>query len=218
MTNSSKTAPSAVKEKWPPLHDAVWRAAYQGDLSELDVMLKRGADVSETADSHTSTNTTVLHNATDGSVELVDLLLESGARELLEEKCGPGEEGRWSGHTALQMAARKGRREIARRLIASGANYDVFSAIALGDLERVLEHVQQNESQLTEIDDYQATLLHWAASQDQHVAAEFLIERGADVDAVDVFDETPLLVASARQAAHLAVTRLSRRRRLSAAF
>ena len=104
---SGKTVPAAVAVRWPPVHDSIWRAMWSNDLSQLEATLKDGADIFETSDSHTSTNATVLHAAAGANVELLDLLLEHGARALLEEKCGPGEEGRSSGHTALQMAAKQ---------------------------------------------------------------------------------------------------------------
>lgn len=195
----SKTAPPSVQSTWPPLHAAIWRAAWDDDLSQLKAMLQKAVDIREVSDGHGSTNSTVLHTASSGSVELLELLMDHGAEALLEVQCGPGEEGRWSGSTPLQMAAKRGCREFARRLVEFGAGYDVFSAIALGDTERVSQLVEHDKRQLNIRDDYQATLLHWAAGHDQHDAAKFLIKHGANVDAVDSFDETPLLVASVRQ-------------------
>ncbi len=203
---SDKTIPPAVNGQWPPLHDTIWRAVWSNDLSKLQAMLEDGADISQLADSHDSTHTTVLHSAVQGNTELLDLLLDHGAQELLEETCGPGEEGRWSGHTALQMAAKLGRRAVARRLVSVGAKYDIFSAAALGDVSHVTQLIDNDETRLTSRDDYQATPLHWSAAQDQHETSDFLIKRGLDVDLPDSFAETPLLVASERRSAHSAVT------------
>ena len=211
---SNWTAPPAVEGKWPPLHDAICRAIWHDDLSELQIILADGADVTEIADSHASTDTTVLHTAVGGTVDLLDLLLNHGATDFLEAKCGPGEEARWSGHTPLQMAAKVGCRATALRLIDAGAEYDLFSAVALGDMERVAELVDKDETLLTKGDDYQASLLHWAAVQDQHEMATYLIQRGVSIDGLDDFSETPLLVASERQAAHRALIQLGRARRI----
>lgn len=193
---SSQTVPSEVVTTWPPLHDAVWRASVSQDISPLRTLLRSGADITETSDSHAWTQATILHTAADGNVELLDLLLEFGAAELLESKCGRGEEGRWAGLTVLQYAAKRGRTEVAQRLLAAGADYDVFSAVALGDLQRIERLVEQQKLLLEEADDYQSPLLHWAAASGQREVAAYLIGHGADVDARDDFDETALLVAS----------------------
>ena len=187
----SKTVPSAVEGKWPPMHDAIWRGIWSDDLSQLEAMLKDGADISQIADSHASTNTTVLHSAADGTVELLDLLLDNGAKELLEVKCGPGEEGRWSGHTTLQMAAKQGRRDIARRLIAVGAEYDIFSAVALGDMDRVSQLVGRDETVC-----HGTTPLHWAARNAHVDSAQLLLDHGADIDVMDNIECPPLWYAA----------------------
>ena len=164
------------------------------------------------------TQASVLHTASDGRAELLDLLLSHGAEQLLEEKCGPGEEGRWCGYTALQLAAKRGRHAFARRLIEVGASYDILSAVALGDIARISERLDQDDAELTTTDAYQATALHWAVARDQKRVAELLIERGADVHATDQFGETPLLVAAERQAAHRAISQHGRARGLSVEF
>ena len=66
---------------------------------------------------------------------------------MLEERCGPGEEGRWSGFTALQMAAKSGNREVAEQLIAHGADFDIFSAVALGDKGRIHQLLDRDETE-----------------------------------------------------------------------
>lgn len=196
---SDKTVPDAVESKWPPLHSAIHRAGWGSyTLGDLRDLLKNGADIFQTADTHASTNTTVLHTAADGNAEIVDLLFEFGARDLLETKCGPGEEARFSGHTALQIAAKEGCQDIVQKLIANGANYDIFAAACCGDLERLHRLLNEDANLIFARDDYHASALHWAAAQDQQDAAVFLIKGGIDVNSGDDFAETPLLVASAR--------------------
>lgn len=208
--NSDLTAPESVDISWPPLHDAVHRANWSGDLAQLRSVLQDGADLSLVADTHASRSTSILHTAVLGRLEVVTLLLEHGADALMENKCGPGEEGRWAGHTPLQMAAKRGHRDVARLLIDAGAIYDIHSACALGDIARVIKLVGESRDELFVRDCYGASLLHWASAQDQIETAEILIERGLAVCERDVFGETALMVASVRHAAHSEIHRLGR--------
>ena len=193
------TTPPKVELVWPEIHDVIHRSNYEKDTSLLEALLADGADLSQRACAHTGTDMTVLHTAATGCVEVMNLLLENGAQPLLEEPCGPGEEARWAGHTALQMAAKSGNREIAGRLLECGAEYDVFSASALGDVSRLEELSSQDPDVLDSKDEYVATPLHWAATSDQFNTATFLINHGAKVNAHDSFEETPLLAASVRR-------------------
>jgi ankyrin repeat protein len=180
---------------WPELHDAVHRAGVNGELADLKHQLESGTDIGVLADSHWARGTSVLHMAAFTNLDVLDLLLENGAKALLEKRCGPGEEGRWNGMTALQMAVRAGRKQISKRLVAAGANYDVFSAVGLGDLERIQELLADDSDLLASLDEYQSTLLHWAAYCNQVEVINFLLDNGLSLLAKNAFDETPILVA-----------------------
>ncbi|MCY4057875.1 MAG: hypothetical protein OXG44_07725, partial [Gammaproteobacteria bacterium] len=82
---------------------------------------------------HQSTNTTILHMAL-ASPEMTAFVLDLGTDRLLEERTGPGEEGREAGLTPLQMAARRGYEATARLLLERGAVFDVFTAAVIDDL------------------------------------------------------------------------------------
>lgn len=215
---NSRPILSPVKDAWPELHGAIHRSRFDETHTRVLELLLSGADLLENAQTHSARDTSVLHTATNTSVEVIDLLMAHGAGAILENKCGTGEEGRWAGHTALQMSAKIGRRDIAKRLIKHGADYDVFSAVALGDLQRVAELLDQDDNVLASKDAYQATLLHWSVALDQRETSEWLLHRGLPIDAHDGFEETPLLVASARQSAQAAVTRFGRDRLVSVSF
>jgi ankyrin repeat protein len=216
--HTNLTAPESVDVTWPPLHDAVRRANWSGDLAPLRSKLQEGADLSLLANTHASRDTSILHTAALGRVDVAALLLAHGASEQMENVCGPGEEGRWAGHTPLQMAAKRGLRDVAYLLIEAGSAIDIFSASALGDLDRVIELIEKSPEALSARDSYRATPLHWAAEQDQIEIAEYLVQRGLAVSEPDAFSETALMVASVRQAAHSEMHRLGRRYGVSVSF
>ncbi len=195
-----RQTPRAVKTVWPDLHAAIW----SGRVTALRKLLEEGADISQLTDHHQATHATVLHSAAfsgRNSREILDLLFHHGAGRLLEVECAPGEEGRFSGHTPLQVAAKRGHSDIARDLISRGARHDVFSAAALGDLDCLRNLTPSNPDRSVSLrDHYAASPLHWAAEAGQFAAARFLLDHGADLNARNDFAETPLLLASLQSA------------------
>jgi cytohesin len=186
------------EETWNRLHGATWG----GDVGKAREMLDEGFDILQTSHHHQSSNTTVLHNAVQsGNVELLELLLEKGGTKLLESRLAPGEEGRKSGLTPLQLAvsvAWKNREQVAKTLLRHGAHYDGFSAAALGDADRVGELIGNDPSLIDSRDDYESTLLHWAARGRSVEAIDLLIEKGADVNGRNFYGETPLIMAASK--------------------
>ena len=180
------------------LHGVSWG----GDVERARELIEQGVDILQASHHHHSSNTTVLHNAVQcGSLELIDLLLANGARELLESRLAPGEEGRKSGLTPLQLAVRfawKNRVQVARTLLDHGAYYDVFSAAGLGNVDRISELLDSNPSLIDSRDDYESTPLHWAAQAGRVEAIDFLIDKGVEVNARNFFDETPLIMAASK--------------------
>ena len=152
------TTPPPVKDRWPEIHGAIHRAKFSHDISELSDLLTSGANIAELADTHTASGMTVLHSAAFSTVDVIDVLIAHGATDLLEVKCGPGEEGRYAGCTALQSASKSGYGAVARRLIHHGANFDAFSAVALGDESQLRSLYAADKSVLRATDDYQASL------------------------------------------------------------
>lgn len=74
--------------------------------------------------------------------------------------------------------------EITRLLVAAGANLSIFSAAAVGDLERVQAHLQAWGGWLNEYHTDGFTPLQLACFFGQPEVALWLIEQGADVNAV----------------------------------
>jgi len=78
---------------------------------------------------------------------------------------------------------------------ASTQAQDIVDAVTRGDLVRVKELVEKNPELTKARTPRSATLLHVAARLDNEAIAAYLIERGADVNAVQDDTRTPLLEA-----------------------
>lgn len=192
---SHATVPPPVTTNWPKLHEAIHKAKSSSDVTELRALLE-SESIDSRSDSHLWRDATVLHTAARSNLEVVDLLLAHGADHLVNARCGPGEDGRWAGQTPIQVAAKDGANGIVARLIRAGAEYDIFSAAAIGDTQRILEIVESDRAAPKSRNEYNSTPLHWAAYCGQFEAADLLLKNGAEVGATSDFGETPLLLSS----------------------
>jgi len=84
--------------------------------------------------------------------------------------------------TALCYSACRGEEHTARILIESGAEYGIFSAVGLNDLNRVRELVG-SDSELVNLKFWGYTPLMWAARLREPALLEYLIANGADINA-----------------------------------
>ena len=135
-----------------------------------------------------------------GYAELAELLIRYGAGVHHELPIkGNGERGT----TSLQEAAApsrwgkqvwraEGKREVARLLIVDGAYYDVYSACALNDTDRLKTLIDEGPAVVGATDDYGMTPLHWAARAGAMECVELLMENGAAVNALNKAQRTPL--------------------------
>ena len=84
-------------------------------------------------------------------------------------------------------------------LIEWGAHYDVLPACALDDLDRVRECAADLDL-ASFVGEADMTPLHWAARAGALTCAEWLLEHGADVNAVTASKRTPLHLVAERGA------------------
>jgi serine/threonine-protein phosphatase 6 regulatory ankyrin repeat subunit B len=160
----------------------------------LRLMLERGGDATILRDSHRAHRESLVHEAAlRGDVAMLQLVLAHGAAQHLDSPLTQGNEARLGGLTPLQIAARAGKREIADALLARGARFDLYSAAALGDLERIRS--------ANTID--MGTLLLWAVEANQRAVVEFLLDAGCPIDAENAYGETALLLATVHDADQL---------------
>jgi ankyrin repeat protein len=95
----------------------------------------------------------------------------------------------------LLAAASDTNTTVVKWLLANKAQVDIFSAICLGDANRVAEILKDDSSAINAKRagyDSGSFPLHWAALKNQAVIAEMLLARGADVNATSDTLATPL--------------------------
>jgi uncharacterized protein len=104
-----------------------------------------------------------------------------------------------SGQTAILLAKYYGQQETADYLLTLDPQLDVFTAAAIGDLDRVVQEIQRDPALLGTHSSDGWTPLHIAAFFGSRQIAEKLIENGAEVDArsTNAMRNTPLHAAAA---------------------
>ena len=130
-----------------------------------------------------------------GHPKLAELLLKHGAAAVAERPLGR------DGPTALQLATRmhhwrERREQTAQMLLAGGAYYDVFSACARNDGERLAELLRADSDAAQQRNGQEETPLHWAAWCGARECAEQLLKAGARVNAAANNGKTPLHLAA----------------------
>lgn len=138
----------------------------------------------------------LLHiTASFGHPDLTELLLNHGAATVIERQLGR------TGPTALQLATRmnhwRERREHAALvLLAHGAHYDIFSACARNDGDRLRELLREDGDAARQRNGQGETPLHWAAWCGAVECVEQLLDAGALVNAPADNGKTPLHFAA----------------------
>lgn len=114
--------------------------------------------------------------AKDGDVVRVQAIVDQDEKWLNARK--------ENGESALMVALYHGRREVVHLLLQRGMPLNVHEATALGDLELLMEFVQEEPSfvMLESADGW--TPLHLAAYFGAFPCVRYLVEQGADVNAV----------------------------------
>ena len=153
---------------YTPLYEAVSNK----HKDTIRVLVANGADVNFAPEGDYSP----LHYAVwNDDIKLAELYVDHGAKCDLKDK---------NGWTAFEYAM--GNREMVEMFIAKGAAVSDFHLAAWrGDLRRVKRFVEQGTNVNTKDNELKWTALHWAAFTGQEDVVEFLIAKGADVNAKD---------------------------------
>jgi ankyrin repeat protein len=156
----------------------------------VQLLIDAGADVNARF-TGPHTETPMHWAASCDDVEVIDVLLDNGAD--IEAPGAVIVDG-----SPLADATAFGQWNAARRLIERGARSKPFESATLGLLDRI-EPLFQSANPPT-VDE--ATHLFWAACHGgQRATAEYLLERGADLDWVSSWDSTTPLDAARRSEA-----------------
>jgi ankyrin repeat protein len=167
------------------LHIAVdWPGHFPNGSETVGILVAAGADVNAPVihPGPKGAPETALHwAASSDDVAVLDALLDGGA-----DIEAPG--AVFTGGTAMSDAVIFAQWRAARRLLERGATTTLWQAAALGLLDRVLEACQLEPSPAPE----QITNSFWHASRGgQRHTAEYLLDRGADLNWVGYDHKTP---------------------------
>jgi len=166
---------------------ALFWAAGDGHKDCVEILLAHGAEIN--AKSPLRGGSTALHAAAwCGHEEVVRLLLKRGADFEAKDEAG---------FTPLASAKRSNHEEVAKLLLAAGASYSIHDAATFGDLEAVRERLLASPELRQERNPAGRTPLHCASAAGKLQVVQYLLEQGADVDALD---------ADGLAAIHLAVS------------
>jgi hypothetical protein len=165
------------------LHAATdWPGHFPNGPAVVERLVAAGADVNAHSRFSSHTETPLHWAASSDDVEVLDALLDAGA-----DIEAPG--AVLGGGTALADACGFGNWAAARRLVERGARTRLTDAAALGLLDRVETAFAQEPGPDPEM----ITMAFWNACHGgQHGAAQYLLERGAEINWIGWDDKTPL--------------------------
>ena len=173
---------------------ALHAAVASGDVVDARELLELGANVNEPKSEEDST-TPLLVAAAKGNVEMVKLLIKSGANLDAQDDCD---------NNALHVACSKGHVNVVSRLIKAGCDVETRAgngATALHLAARkghddVVELLLDSDMQIESLDGKGATPLHAACSGGYEDVVGLLLKRGANTAAVDAKGKTPRQIAN----------------------
>jgi ankyrin repeat protein len=176
----------------PEMQAAVTTATVNNQREVVEFLLDRGEDVNRAY----RRGETLLHTAARfAGSDMIEMLLRRGADPNAEDV---------QGLTPRVWAVRADHGESAALLFTAGAEGDVFSAAALGQVDELDELLTEDPSLVdAKVGDSTGwTPLHFAAARGQEAAVELLLEQGADADAADFNQATAMHLAASREAYH----------------
>ncbi|PON30014.1 hypothetical protein TGAM01_v201380 [Trichoderma gamsii] len=182
------------------LGDSAWLDEYKGETAlhhsaregfdtTVRLLLENGAEV----DARNEDGETSLHlAAVEGCEIVVQVLLEQGADVAAKNQ---------TGETALQLAARIGHEGIVRHLLdhlgeeinsqALLATAKIFKVATAGD-EKAMQVLIEDGADITIKGQDEETALHVAAKEGHVALSRFLLENGANINALNRYEMTPI--------------------------
>jgi ankyrin repeat protein len=164
--------------------DAMYAAALNGDAEAVRALLDAGADPGAALPEG---QTALMTAARTGAADVVRALLEVGA----DARGVDAREG-WLGQTALMWAAAAGHVEVMDVLIAAGADVNLQSSLIPTP---PIEGGRSMGVSFSQLPKGRLAALHFAAREGRLEATRALIAAGADLNLLDEYGSTPLILA-----------------------
>ncbi len=155
-------------------------------INHMEYLLSSGAEINA---SHREGYTALQNAAWMGQLDAVTFLVENGADVTQHES------------RAIKRATERGHTDVVMFLKQHGSLVDFHSAIALGRLDQVKLAIEGDPTLLDASmpGDYEMKPIHLAVKHGQFKMLEWLLERGAEVNATLIHQETALHLAVTRQ-------------------
>jgi ankyrin repeat protein/beta-lactamase regulating signal transducer with metallopeptidase domain len=192
LINKGADVSAKDSRNYTPLYYAVWsnrtalmQAMECGHTEVVELLIRSGADVNVLPKG----DSPPLHYAIwRNDTEMAKILVNRGADFNLKDS------SEW---TALRYAVDYANRELVDFLITKGAILSKFHLAAWrGDLTVVKRFLDQGTDVNIKDDQFNWTPLHWATFTSQRAIIEFLIAKGADVNAGGEWNDPPLHYAA----------------------
>ncbi len=178
---------------------ALHLAARGADARAVTALLSAGADP---AIALPEGETVLMAAAKSGNPEVVAALLDAestsgggayGGGAIVLNEVDPNAKENWFGQTALMLAAAGNHTQAMQLLIDAGADPDAESARI--DAPEIEPDRRQGGFVYAQIPEGRLTALHFAAREGHAEAVQTLIGAGANLDAQDNYDTTPVVMA-----------------------
>lgn len=195
-----ETVPRPPKKKLDKVSTPLHRAAENGDLTRIKVLLQRGwpADIKDGAG-----NYPVQLARRFGPHESISLLSQSENRKLpisqrlYQKAFQPGQPHYDSWEEDLRVYVKENDLQKAERLLLSSHPMDIdYLHQRLGPKDISVNYLHENYFYP---DDYSASALHLALSNENTAMAKLLLRKGADPNRKNHFGVTPLHMAALRK-------------------
>jgi len=177
------------------LKDRTKNVDYPRQYAEIvSLLLANGADINAKAPNG---ETPLLVSLQFGCSDMAQLLIAKGADVNAKDN---------QGTTPLFSAALGNDKDMENLLMAKGAKVDIFTASAMGDIERVRGFLNSNPSMISATQGV-LTPFHVAAYSGQTEMMKFLLGKGVDVNAGYPEKITPLFLAANLDAVELLIAK-----------
>jgi len=188
--NNNNRSESAVRGlSLQPIH----MAAFKGNISIVEALLEKGADVN--AIQIANSTTPIQYAANNDSADLIKLLISHGAKVNAYDR---------KGGTALKIACAKGNISTVKELLVNGADVNLMQFLGSTALMEAVngQHIDivklliNSEANINVYDDKKNTPLLLAAFRNEENIFELLLSNNANILASNIEGLSPLAVAS----------------------